>query len=647
VKKFLLFIIVLLLLLIAAGAAAPYFISAADVKNQIIQKVEFATGRKLTIDGELHYKLFPVAGIAAEKVSLSNPDNFGDQSPFVTMDSLTIDVALMPLLQRNIVIDRFILEAPKVNLHQNKDGIKNWSFAKSSAPAAEPSVPQEASAPSPLMALPGNLRLSNVSLKNATITYTDDTAKTSQTIDKLNATLALDGIDSPLKLEGSGQWSGKIIDVRGNVSTVQSLLRDGSANLDLAVNSDLIAIKASGDYQSSVFTGKAGIKSSSIKNALAWLIPAAKPLPTPAPLDLDASGNVKCSAKHCDIDNLVFALDNVHATGGVKIAMEEAKPSVDLDLAVEDLDFNPFLGTEKKAADLNLIRDANAETAGHWSTDTIDLSALNMLNLTATIKADGIKYKNITIGESELNAKIENGHLTAAVKDAELYSGKGNFSLDIDGAAIKSHTSLEGVQLEPLLKDAADMNRITGKADVTIDIASQSQSQQAIVSALSGSGQIKVGEGEFKGVNILAMLQNITGAANGTPDTKFSEMSGTFTIAKGIVSNQDLKLVMSGLSVSGKGTIDLPAYTINYRLTPQVMGKSQTGTAAGGLSVPVVIQGSLDQPAIKPDVGGAIKNIMSDPTQLKNTERSIKQQLKNPQDAVKNIKGLLKGLQGN
>ena len=101
---------------------------------------------------------------------------------------------------------------------------------------------------------------------------------------------------------------------------------------------------------------------------------------------------------------------------------------------------------------------------------------------------------------------------------------------------------------------------------------------------------------------------------------------------------------MTGMNVTGKGDINLPAYTINYRLTPQAAGKGQDGKAAGGLSVPVVISGSLDNPQFMPDVGSAIQNVLKDPTQLKNTERSVKDAFKNPKDATKNLKGLLNGL---
>jgi AsmA protein len=128
-------------------------------------------------------------------------------------------------------------------------------------------------------------------------------------------------------------------------------------------------------------------------------------------------------------------------------------------------------------------------------------------------------------------------------------------------------------------------------------------------------------------------------------------MGGTFTINKGVINNQDLKLLMTGMTASGKGDINLPDYTINYRLTPQTVGKGQDGSTSAGLGVPVLIQGSLDAPSFKPDVGSLIQNAINNPKelkeQLKNNERSIKEQLKNPKDSVKNLKGLLRGLQGN
>jgi len=127
-KKLFYALLAIVVLFIIAALAAPYFISAETIKKELIAKIEQATDRKLTIDGDLRLTFFPVAGVVAEKVTLSNPTGFSDATPFITLDVLKVDVALMPLLERNIVIQRFVLENPRLYLHQTKKRCEKLGF---------------------------------------------------------------------------------------------------------------------------------------------------------------------------------------------------------------------------------------------------------------------------------------------------------------------------------------------------------------------------------------------------------------------------------------------------------------------------------------------------------------------------------------
>ena len=652
-KTLLKLILSLIVLVIIAALAAPHFISADTIKAQLIEKIEASTGRKLKIEGELSLSFFPIAGVSAQQVSLSNPQGFSQSEDFIRLKELQVKLAIMPLLSRNVVIDSFVLDEPKINLHVNKAGAKNWEFSGKPAAAEAGAVPEaKSSSPSPALALAENIRLSNVALKNGSVVYTDDGAKTASELNDVNVKLSLGGVDSPLNVDGNALWNDKKIDVKAKLSTLKTLLTHARTDVDVNVSSDMISLAADGAVENNIFSGKANIKSGSLKNVASWLNPKAKPMATPATLALNAEGELHCGAAACEINKLALLIDKLEAKGHLKLVMAD-KPNIEVDLTTDALDFNPFMAPEKHAENVILISDAVAD-AGHWSTDNIDASALRSINLNAAIKAGSIKFHNITLGKSLLNAKIHNGRLDAVIPSMDLYSGNGSFSVAVDSAVapmtIESRAVLKGIELEPLAKDAADLSQITGKADVDFNIASRGQSQQVIVSELGGNGKIKLSDGTIKHVNLLDMLHNIpgTGAKNGDV-TSFSNMSGSFVITRGVLTNQDLLMQLTGLTVNGKGDVNLPAYTINYRLTPQVSGRGQDGKEKGGIAVPVIIQGSLDSPSFKPDVASLIQNALKDPAALKdqlhNTQRSFKDQLKsgNVARSVKDLKGLLKG----
>ena len=105
----------------------------------------------------------------------------------------------------------------------------------------------------------------------------------------------------------------------------------------------------------------------------------------------------------------------------------------------------------------------------------------------------------------------------------------------------------------------------------------------------------------------------------------------------------------SGLNLSGQGDVNLPAYSINYRITPQmvrnVQGAGGATTSQNGLAVPFIISGSLDNPSYRPDVQGALQNALQNPKALHNSVGAIKDQIKSGKGGL-NLKGLLGG-QGN
>jgi AsmA protein len=113
------------------------------------------------------------------------------------------------------------------------------------------------------------------------------------------------------------------------------------------------------------------------------------------------------------------------------------------------------------------------------------------------------------------------------------------------------------------------------------------------------------------------MVRNLQGAfldpgAQRQQKTDFAELAGTYTIKSGILSNQDLELKSPLLRVAGKGTVDLPQQTVNYRVEPKAVA-STTGqggaSEASGIMVPVIIEGPWSNLSYKPDLAAAVGGV--------------------------------------
>jgi len=137
-KKILIGFGVLVVFLLAVILVGPSLIPTDTIRSQIQTQAENATGRTLTVDGDISVSVFPIIKVTLGDVVLANAD--GASTPdMVTLDRLDVALQLFPLLTGSVEVDRFILENPVVNLEISADGTPNWIFAASedTAPAQD------------------------------------------------------------------------------------------------------------------------------------------------------------------------------------------------------------------------------------------------------------------------------------------------------------------------------------------------------------------------------------------------------------------------------------------------------------------------------------------------------------------------------
>src|SRR5690606_84872 len=89
----------IVLLIVLSAAALLLFFDSNNYRDEIATRAEAATGRRLTIEGDLSVSVFPWLAVQMGKTRLGNAAGFGDE-PFVTFDSARLSVRLMPLLLR-------------------------------------------------------------------------------------------------------------------------------------------------------------------------------------------------------------------------------------------------------------------------------------------------------------------------------------------------------------------------------------------------------------------------------------------------------------------------------------------------------------------------------------------------------------------
>jgi len=112
-------------LLLIAILIIVFIVDPNDYKSQIADLVEDATGRTLTIEGDISLTFYPWLGLDLGKVSLGNAPGFAEPE-FAKINQAQVLIKLLPLLRKQVEVDTVLLEGAQITLTRKADGTTNW-----------------------------------------------------------------------------------------------------------------------------------------------------------------------------------------------------------------------------------------------------------------------------------------------------------------------------------------------------------------------------------------------------------------------------------------------------------------------------------------------------------------------------------------
>jgi AsmA protein len=233
-----------------------------------------------------------------------------------------------------------------------------------------------------------------------------------------------------------------------------------------------------------------------------------------------------------------------------------------------------------------------------------------------------------------VDATINAGVLQAKLVNTALYGGTvdGAIFLDASGAAPTHalNVRLAGVNALPLLTDVAGFDSLEGGMQAMIDVHTAGNSEQAAMSSLAGTVDFHLTNGAVRGIDLAKIMHDLTSTIlngwqwNAADRTPLTDFSAHFSLASGVATTDNLTLIGPVVQMTGMGTIDISAKTLQMKVDPRLLvGQQAPAGSAGsgqgtGLGAPVMIQGSWSAPRIFPDVAG----ILNDPSAIFNQLQS-------------------------
>jgi AsmA protein len=644
----------IVVVVIVAALAAP-FVPAEAYKPRLIAFLEHATGRNVAINGPLSFSILPRIGLEASDVVVANPP--GAAAPdMARFSKLQIAVQALPLLHGDVEITRLVLVDPVIALEIDKQGRPNWQRSGAAPAPAHPGAAEPApgapSAAGGAGALSG-LTLADVRLVNGRISYVDDRSGARQEASDIAMRLSLRSLDAPFAADGSAMWRNETVTLVLSLADPRALLDGKTSGTALKLDSKPVSFDFKGEATGSTpakLDGTIDLQVPSVRRLAAW---AGTPLTLPGnglgPLAI--SGKVALAGPEIAFRDASFSLDTIKAKGELALDSAGARPALKGRLDVDRLDLNPYLPSETagkpylpsetagKPASTDSKTGDNpgapggtpAATSAGWSDKPLDLTPLKSADVDFALTAGSLQYRKVQVGKSALGLSLQNGRLEADLTDLALYQGaaKGKVVLDGSGAVpgVEAEFNLDKVAVKPLLRDAIDLDRLSGTGAVNFSVGGHGKSQRDIIADLTGKGDLDLTNGAIKGVDLVSMAKNALAAIQGgtatAQQTQFTSLTGSFTIVNGVLHNDDLQLTSAQLPMTGAGTVDLLHRSVDYKVTPRI----------ARTAVPVLIKGPWDQLKYRPDLAGMGNKL------LQEGEKGVG-------GAGANVNSVLKGLLG-
>lgn len=645
------------------------------MRDRVIEQVRARTGHDLVIAGPTALSLFPRPAISLSDVSLSAPEGL-EAPPTLVVPTLEAELRLWSLLAAQPAVERITLHRPTIELSVDAQGRRSWDLtsvrsrrsrslpATDSTQAQQPSgEPKSATEPRQTTIQP-KFGSGSVRVLDGTIRYRDHGSGSNAEIEALNVTLATDGPDAPLQIDGTLAVRGAKLAIAATVSPIQGLLTDQPARLALKV----AGVPFEGTYQGTLaltagisLDGTLKLQAASARALGDWL---GRPLAANGDADaVTFSTDLKATPARVTLSNVQATFGPATMTGSLALDTRQERRRLSGNLDISDLDFGRLLvkpGRNRASAPAPSTppsatphaapppasppSDEQARDRG-WNDDPINLSILGLLDANITLSAGRLTYKDVKTGPSRLSLALEGGIGKVTIEDVGLYGGRGRGFLTLDGTGevlvAGVNLKLDGVALGPLLADALRFPWLEGRGGISLALAGQGLSERQIVEALNGKVEIASTDGAIVGLDVGKIVHNLQRARlpslEPSPDEKtpFRELSGTFTVTNGIAKNQDLRLVGTHLQLNGEGTLDLGPRHIDYTVRTKIGGGAPDPGATikvGSLEVPIAIVGPWEKPAF------GIKG----QEQLTDTLKQLRKNLKS-QDVRDAIKGLLQG----
>ena len=362
-------LITFVLVLVLVAGVSLFFLPADRIAKLAADQLRVATGRDVTISGDVSMTLWPVLGVSLGELEVGNAD-WSEQGPMLSAQNAAIGVDLMAYItNREIRITNIEATSPTIRLESRADGRASWVFTDASG---EAQIETE-TAPD---RTPQAVSIQRLAVTDATLIYD---AEGSDLVSYSGVDLTLDWPErlGPAEIAATLRPAGSDVEVAATIGGFAGFITGQVQMLEAVITAG--GGRAALNGRASTAGDVAGRLNLDIPNTDAFFAALALPRPgLPAKLGqaMDVTADLTLTAdRRLSLRDVTADLGGNALTGAADIDLN-GTPRVNAQLNAGALDLRSVTGGEASGAGGD-----NAPSAGSgWPTDRIDASGLAAFN---------------------------------------------------------------------------------------------------------------------------------------------------------------------------------------------------------------------------------------------------------------------------
>lgn len=579
-------IVALLGVVVIGLFAMSWLLSRDALRNAVEAQIRSVTGLDFVVNGAVDISVFPGSYVSFHDVGLKNG---GAIDPALSVDVLTANLRLLPLLLQRFEIADMVMLRPRIRVVREANGDSNWApFIESIARKTKPGGEQ--------------LSFSEIRIQDGQLDYRD--AHNHERLNDIDLALAWPSISRSFAATGQFDWRGERVDASLSVSDFLAALSGERSGLKARFASAPIKLAFDGNIAnkaSLVMEGTLTADSLSLRNALRWV--------GQAPPGAGGFGRFALKAR-ASLVGPSIALTNVNVeldgntAEGVMTYSNSGRQTLQATLAAGALDFTPYVST------VRLLASGQRD----WSRQLFDLDALSSVDLDMRLSAAKLTIGSSTLGRTALGANLRGGALALSVGEAQVYGGiaRGSFSIARSDsiADVKAQVQFSDVDLLACASDLFGVTRLTGRGTLNMMLEASGSSPFGLAQSLDGSATLIGQDGAITGFNVEQLLKRLEKSPLSrsgnfrSGSTPFSNLVMQLKFQDGTATAQDIRIDGPTTKLALTGTASVPAREYDMKGTASLKAAT-SGT--GGFELPFVIQGPWDDPLIFPDPESLIR----------------------------------------